>query len=491
MNDESSKPGKRPSGTGKSAHRPADRRGGPPPKRKAAPREATGGGDSPPSRPSPPGLEARRLAVHLIEGVLTRGHALDTALASSDGNAAFSTLEARDRGFARLIAATVLRHLGSLDAVIAGFLERPLPATSYRPRSILQIAAAQILYLGTPAHAAINLAVEQCRRDPRAERYAGLANAVLRRLASDGPRRLADLPAPRTDIPDWIWRRWCAAYGDDIAAQIAAASLTEAALDLSARSDAADWATRLGGQLLDTGSIRLAEAGRIEDLPGFAEGAWWVQDAAASLPVRLLGDVAGLSVADFCAAPGGKTAALAAAGANVTAVDQSEDRIARLRENVDRLQIHDRVTFMRADISRWRAGSPFDAVLLDAPCLSTGTIRRHPDLMHLKRSGDLARIVAIQAKLLARAAAVVRPGGRLLYCVCSLEPEEGEGIVEAFLSATPDFRRVPITATEVAGHGEWLTPTGDLRTFPHHTPGPGAIGMDGFYAARMERTAAH
>ena len=435
----------------------------------------------------PAGLAARRLAVELIEAVLVSSRALDDALEAADRDGQFRTLEARDRGFARLIAATVLRRLGSLDAVLSRFLERPIPVTQPRPRSILLAAAAQILLIGTPVHAAINLAVEQCRRDKKAERFDKLANAVLRRVANQGAAILEMLDTPRLDIPDWLWSRWVAAYGEVTARRIAAASLVEAPLDLTARSEPDVWAERLGGVLLATGTIRLKDAGRIDELPGFKDGAWWVQDAAAALPARLLGPVDGLEIADLCAAPGGKTAELAAAGARVTAIDQSPDRLARLLANMERVGLSDRVLAIAADLLEFAPERSFDAVLLDAPCLATGTIRRHPDLLHLKRASDLERIAELQGKLLARAAEWVKPGGCLVYCVCSMEPEEGEQIVAAFLERNGAFVRKPIVPGEIRGSVDWVTRAGDLRTLPFHEASPGQPGMDGFYAARLAR----
>jgi 16S rRNA (cytosine967-C5)-methyltransferase len=439
--------------------------------------------------PDPPGLGARRLAVHLIEAVLVSSRALDDALETANRDESLARLEARDRGFARLIAATVLRRLGSLDHVLGHFLERPLSIATPRPRSILLSAAAQILVIGTPAHAAINLAVEQCRRDPKAQRFDKLANAVLRKVANLGPAIMAKLDTPRIDIPEWLWNRWVAAYGEAAAIQIATASLAEAPLDITAKENPAVWAGKLGGEVLSTGSIRLAEAGRIEELPGYQDGAWWVQDAAAALPARILGKVSGLEVADLCAAPGGKSAALAVAGAHVTAVDISADRLERLDQNMARLGLSEAVSVVAANLSNWEPGRVFDGVLLDAPCLSTGTIRRHPDLLHLKRPSDLERIVALQQTLIERASKLVAPGGRFVYCVCSLEPEEGVDIVAAFLSGNAHFERLPVTADDIAGSTEWITSDGDLRTLPYHSPSPDRSGMDGFYAARLVRKA--
>lgn len=456
---------------------------GPPKKRAAPPKDA-------PAGPAPPGLAAREVAVQALAAVLERGRAFDDALDQALARAG-AALEGRDRGLARLIAATVLRRHGELAAVIGSFLERPLPEKRGRLTPILLSAAAQLLILDTPPHAAISIAVDQCRLDRFARRFDKLANAVLRRVAREGREVLAGLDAVALNIPAWLLARWRESYGEVTARRIAEASLVEAPLDLSVKADAAGWASRLGGVVLPTGSVRLAAHGRIEDLPGFAEGAWWVQDAAAALPARLLGDVAGRDVADLCAAPGGKTASLAAAGARVTAVDASGQRLQRLEANLARLGLAAEV--IAADATSWQPGRLFDAVLLDAPCLATGTIRRHPDILHLKRATDVAGQAEGQARLLANAARLVKPGGTLVYCTCSLEPEEGVRQIEDFLAseAGAGFRRVPISASEIASGGEdWLTPAGDLRTLPFHMAlaSPAMSGMDGFYAARLVRS---
>lgn len=448
------------------------------------------GTTAPPKGPEPAGLDARRLAVRLIEAVLLKGHTLEDALAREEKDHSAPVLESRDRAFAHLIAASVLRRHGSLTAVIGAFVTRPMPKEVHRPRSILLVAAAQILLLDTPRHAAINLAVEHCQRDPDAARFDKLANAVLRRVATDGPAIMAKLDWPKIDIPEWAWTRWVQAYGAEQASLIAAGSLREAALDISVKADASDWAQRLGGHLLPTGSVRLGAHGRVETLEGYADGAWWVQDAAAALPARCLGDVSGLRVLDLCAAPGGKTAELAAAGAHVTAIDIVVDRLARLNENMARLKLAGTVETLAADCLRWTPAEPFDAVLLDAPCTSTGTIRRHPDLLHLKRADDVAKLAKLQGDMLAKAAHMVKPGGLIVYCTCSLEPEEGAGVVDAFLAATPSFARRPINAADIHVDAGWITPAGDLRTLPMHMPlePPLVSGIDGFYAARLVRT---
>ncbi|MEO8650795.1 MAG: RsmB/NOP family class I SAM-dependent RNA methyltransferase [Hyphomicrobiaceae bacterium] len=443
--------------------------------------------------PPPSGLEARVMAVDILDGVLGRGKTLEDALSATQSGARQRVLPPRDRAFAHLLAATVLRNRGRLMAVVSRFIERALPREARRAELILLSAAAQLLLLGTPGHAAIFLAVEQAQRDQKAERYAKLTNAVLRKVAAEGPKILATLDAVATDIPPWLLMRWSAAYGPDTARRIAEASLAEAALDVTLKvpGDAASWAEQLAGVALPTESIRLGDHGAIEELPGFADGAWWVQDAAASLPVRLLGDVAGKRVADLCAAPGGKTAQLASLGARVTAVDHGATRLGRLDENMRRLRLGDQVTTVQADILDWKPSELFDAVLLDAPCTSTGTIRRHPDLLHLKTESDVARLAGLQARFLTAAAGMVAPGGTLVYCTCSLEPEEGEDQIEKFLTDNAEFARAPIVASDVGGVAEWVTAAGDLRTLPFHmTLDPSfKSGMDGFYAARLVRKA--
>ncbi len=441
--------------------------------------------------PPAAGLEPRVMAVDILDNVLGRAKTLDEALSATQSGARQREMAPRDRAFARLLATTVLRHRGRLSAVVNKFIDRPLPREARRAELILLAAAAQLLVLATPGHAAIYLAVEQAQRDPKAERYAKLANAVLRKVAAQGPGIYAGLDAVTTDVPEWLWSRWRSAYGNDTARRIAEASLTEAALDLSAKApaDAVALAKELNGIVLANDSIRLAEHGAIDELPGFADGTWWVQDAASSLPARLLGDVSGKRVADLCAAPGGKTAQLASHGARVIAVDHGAARLTRLDENMRRLGLADRVSSVQADVLDWRPSEPFDAVLLDAPCTATGTIRRHPDLMHLKSDADVRRLAGLQTRFLDAAAVMVAPGGTLVYCTCSLEPEEGEQQITRFLEAHTDFARAPITASEVGGIADWVTADGDLRTLPHQMPveAPYKSGMDGFYAARLVR----
>jgi 16S rRNA (cytosine967-C5)-methyltransferase len=282
--------------------------------------------------------------------------------------------------------------------------------------------------------------------------------------------------------------RWSAHYGEATARKIAEALSHEPSLDLTVKSDAEQWATRLHGEVLPTGTVRTLLQGSVTMLPGFAEGQWWVQDAAAALPVRLFGDVAGKTIADLCAAPGGKTAQLVQAGANVTAIDRSPNRVARLRDNFTRLALEARTVV--ADATEWQTEDQFDGVLVDAPCASTGTIRRHPDVAWLRQELDIGALMALQKRLLQKAVALLKPGGTLVYCTCSLEPEEGEQAIAALLSAESGMRRASVDASEVAGLAEILIPEGDLRTLPCHLAhaDPRLGGLDGFYAARLVKS---
>lgn len=437
--------------------------------------------------PAQAGAMARELAHGVISAVLVEEAPLDQAISQAFASRKYAELEPRDRAFAHSLAATVLRRKGELEHVLGAYLERPLPPEARRIWSILLAGAAQLICLGTPPHAVVDLAVAAVRRQRGGARFAGLTNAVLRRVASQGAAMSPD-DAVRLNIPDWLWQRWRAAYGEVEAKLIARASLREAPLDITIKSpaDTAHWAERLGGEVLPGGTVRLAAWGRrVEDLKGYAEGAWWVQDAGAALVARTAGAVEAKTVVDLCAAPGGKTAQLVAAGARVTAVDVSTRRLERLRVNMARLGMDPQV--VAADAASWAPDRCFDVVVLDAPCSATGTIRRHPDVLHLKRPGDVARLARQQAAMLANAARLVKVGGLLIYSTCSLEPEEGQVRIDAFLVANPQFAREPIAAEELDGDGAWLTRTGDLRTLPHHMQLGSAemSGMDGFYVARL------
>jgi 16S rRNA (cytosine967-C5)-methyltransferase len=377
--------------------------------------------------------------------VLRRHEPLDEAFARSARQGDLARVPERDRAFVRALAATALRRLGQIEHVLARFLAKPLPAKSGHAREILIVAAAQILFMRVPAHAAIDVAVEIARSDRDARHFAGLINAVLRRLSEAGLDAETDQATLHLNTPAWLWRRWCDHYGEEVAHEIAARHAEDPPLDITVKADPQGWAEALGGDVLPTGSVRIAAGeGRIEELPGYGSGDWWVQDAAAALPARLLGEVAGLAILDLCAAPGGKTAQLAAAGARVTALDQSEGRLERLKENLARL--HLTADIVVADAARFQSPEPFDAVLLDAPCTATGIVRRNPDIPHLKSEADLARLPPLQAAMLDNALGLVRPGGLVVYCTCSLEPEEGVGQITSLLErirrASPGCRSI-------------------------------------------------
>jgi 16S rRNA (cytosine967-C5)-methyltransferase len=414
--------------------------------------------------------------------VLRRRRALDELL---DTTGELAALAERDRALARALVATVLRRLGTLRHLLALFLDRGPPPQAPRVETALLIGAAQILFLDVPDHAAVDLAVRLVQTDRHAARFTGLVNAVLRRVAREGAERLVALDTAVLDTPDWLLTRWNDTYGTTIAHAIAVANGREPALDLTVKSDPEFWAAKLNGVVLPTGSVRALAHGAVTALPGFSEGAWWVQDAAAALPVRLLGDIGGRRVVDLCAAPGGKTAQLAAGGAAVTAVDRAPARLERLRENLNRLSLD--AELVCADAAQWTAEQTFDAVLLDAPCSATGTIRRHPDVPWLKGAGDIAKLAGLQRRLLDRAIALTKLGGTLIYCTCSLEPEENEAIVGDLLARETGVSRVPIRAAEVFGRAEFLSANGDLRTLPCHLPDADSrlAGLDGFYVARL------
>ncbi len=428
------------------------------------------------SPPAEPSVSARTIALEVVSGALRRGRAMD------EDPQGLMQLEARDRAFARAIAAMTLRRLGQIDNLIAQCVERAIPHSDFVVQDILRIAVAQLVFLGTAAHAAVSTAVDLVGARGR-PRYAGLVNAVLRRLAREGAAMLHAQDEALLNTPHHFWQGWIAAYGEETARAIARAHLKEPPLDLSAKSDAADWAAKLEAELLPIGTLRRKTGGAISDLPGFAEGAWWVQDAAASLPVKLLGDVAGKTVIDLCAAPGGKTMQLASLGARPVAVDISAKRLQRVKENLDRVGLA--ADLVEADAATWQPPAPASHVLLDAPCTATGTIRRHPDIQRLKTRADIERLSATQDRLLANAVQMLAPGGVLVYAVCSLEPEEGLARINALLRRDGTLRRLTVTPREIGGLTEAISPQGDLRTLPSHWADKG--GMDGFYAARLTK----
>ncbi len=439
------------------------------------------------SSPDVPGLAARRIAADILDGVLHKHRTLDDQLDGAGAHPGLKSLADRDRALMRRLVATILRRLGTLGHVLSRLLDRGVPTDAPRAQSALLIGAAQILWMDVPDHAAVDLSVRLVQSDRRAAKYAGLVNAVLRRCAREGHSLVEDIKSQVLDIPPWLLARWIAHYGEAAAKEMALALGHEPSLDITVKTDAAQWASRLHGEELPTGTVRTLLHGSVTMLPGFSEGQWWVQDAAAALPARLFGDIDGKSIVDLCAAPGGKTAQLAQAGARVVALDRSPARMARLRDNLARLALS--ADAVVADAVEWQATDRdgFDGVLLDAPCTSTGTIRRHPDIAWLRQEADIATLAGLQKRLLQKAAALLKPGGTLVYCTCSLEPEEGDQAIAALLAAESSLQRRPIEAAEVAGLSEIITAAGDLRTLPCHLPRPDPRlgGLDGFYIARL------
>ena len=437
------------------------------------------------ARPPAPGLAVRSIAVDLLAAVIDRRQPLDALFDASTGDNAWRALPERDRRLARAIVTAALRHHGEIEAALARLIERP-PRRAGQLFRILEVAATQLLYLDVPDHAAVSIAMEQVTADRDALHFKGLANAVLRRMGRERQAILAAIDSPRAAVPDWLWRRWAGTYGEDAARRIAAANLEEPALDLTVKADPEGWAERLGGIVLSTGSVRLVADAPVPGLPGFAEGEWWVQDAAAALPPRLLTGIAGKRVADLCAAPGGKTAALIQAGAKVTAVDISLERLKRVTANLDRLGLSAEI--VAADVLNWTPPEPFDAILLDAPCTATGTIRRHPDVAWLKRPEDVKSLADLQGRMIDRAVNWLKPGGVLVYATCSLEPEEGEHQMARALHRH-DLDILPVDPGEIGGLTEAVLPSGAIRTLPFQLPGPAPrlTGLDGFFVMRLRR----
>lgn len=429
------------------------------------------------ARPVP---DARRSASHVLEKIIAKGAALDEAFESEKG---IPLLAPRDRAFCRLLVMGTLRFMGFLDTRLKIYAPR-LPTTPLPALLALRLGALQLLILKTQPHAALNASVDLL--PPANKALRGVVNAVLRKIATQEKTVTPEEIDPSLCVPAWLSHAWEKDYGKECSAAIARAVLQEAPLDITVKDSTALWQDRLGAVLLPTGSLRLkSHTGDITLLPGFAEGAWWVQDTAASLPVRLAGDVRGKRAYDLCAAPGGKTLQLASAGAHVTAVDHSGTRLQRLRENLTRTKL--KADIIEKDVLAFNPAQKADVIILDAPCSATGTLRRHPDLMHRKDVHVIGRLAALQAQMLDHAATLLVPGGLLIYAVCSLQKEEGEGVIEAFLSRHQGFSREPVRADELGPVKDIVTKAGDMRTLPHYLGTEG--GMDGFYAARLRRNA--
>lgn len=424
----------------------------------------------------------RTLAATLFRTCLDRKITVEDAL-ESDTRA--GKLASRDRALLATILLTAFRHMGEIEAVLKELLDKPLPRKSGPAGDILFLGVAQLLFLQMPAHAVIDQSVRAAKNDRNALHFSGLVNAVLRKVAGGGASLLSGLDAAKLNTPAWLWDRWTKFHGAEAAHQIGLAHAARPALDISVKEDVAGWQTRLGGVRLPNGQLRLPpDHVPVPELAGFQEGGWWIQDAAATIPAALLGEVGGLDILDLCAAPGGKTLQLAARGAKVTAVDISDARLGRLRANLARTGLLAEVRV--ADMLSPELSGQWDAVLLDAPCSATGTIRRHPELPHIRQESQLKELASLQRQMLRKAATLVKPGGRLVYCTCSLEHEEGEFQLRWLRGWNEDFDLVPASLP-------WLPPqavAGDgwVRTLPFMGPGD-TPGMDGFFVAVLRRKA--
>jgi 16S rRNA (cytosine967-C5)-methyltransferase len=420
------------------------------------------------------GVEARLAAGVLLNAALEGRGGLDTALSFRE----VADLPGPDRAFARAVAMAALRRLGEIDQILDRKLQKAPPLAV---RTILRIALAQTLVLETPAFAAVSTAVKLAERETKTRPYKNLVNAVLRGIEREGP----GLTTAESNLPEWLAARWRATYGEATLLGLALAAREEPATDLSLKPDvdAAAVAEALDGEVMAGDTVRTGRRGDLAGWPGFEDGVWWVQDAAAAVPVRLLAPKAGESIIDFCAAPGGKTLQIAASGASVVALDRSDKRLDRLRANLARTGLSAEVVAVPAE--DWEDPRSFDAVLLDAPCTATGTFRRNPEVLRATKPADVAKLADVQHRLLDAAAERVKPGGRLVYCVCSLEREEGETQIIAFLRRNPAFRTAPVIPAEVGAPDEALTPEGWLRILPSMWAEKG--GLDGFFIARLDR----
>lgn len=408
----------------------------------------------------------RRVALDALTQITAEGQDVESAL----GFAGIGALEGRDRGFAYTLVMNGLRWGRAADACLAQYIAKPIPERKHRAQWALRLGVVQLRVLGVPAHAAVSTTVALLKKGKDTVAYAGMANAVLKKLAND-------TLDPAAALPEWLRTRWAAQYGEPVMQAMAKAVTAEPMLDLTVKPG-----VTLEGEPIGAQSIRLPMRD-VMTLPGFAEGEWWVQDMASTLPAQLLGEVKGLRVLDACAAPGGKTAQLCVAGADVTALDRSPARLARMRENMERLQLAPNM--VEADIASWEPTALFDAILLDAPCSATGTLRRHPEIGWQRRPEELERLAAIQAKLLTTVWAWLKPGGKLVYSVCSLEAEEGEAQLDAFLQAHPDAAILPASLPEGAAPEGVVGAAGYVRSLPSHWADKG--GMDGFFAACLEK----
>ncbi|MBO4644869.1 MAG: methyltransferase domain-containing protein [Alphaproteobacteria bacterium] len=432
-----------------------------------------------------PDLLTRSLAVGIFNAVLRNGKGLEEEYSfQMERQEKKQPLENRDRTFIRLLVTLTLRRLGQIDDIISRFLKKPLADKAAYVQDVLRIGTAQLVFLDTPAHAAVSTGVSLIKNHRKYSGFTGLANAVLRRIAKEG-KTIAEKQNPATsNIPAWLFDKWSKEYGSETAQKIAEAGLREAPLDFTVKKDPEIWAEKLEAKIMPAGSLRREKQASVPSLPGYETGAWWIQDLSASLPARLFRSVSGKKAIDICAAPGGKTAQLIMAGAQVTAIDISENRIKRLKENLDRLNFQ--AETVCADVRKWwdehHENKKFDIVLLDAPCSATGTLRRHPDVIWHRTAEDITRLCAAQKQLLETAVQMMADGGEMVYCVCSVLPEEGRLMINDAVESGL-VERVALSADEIPE--EMITKEGDMLILPFFYEETG--GCDGFYAARLRK----
>ena len=430
------------------------------------------------------GMLTRICAVSMLDDVLQRKQALDQVLEQND---VFKSLPSRDKAFTRMMVSTALRRLGQIDDLIEKAVEKEAPR-NVTLQNILRLGVTQVAFMDVPDHAAVDTSVGLAE-NLGMERQKAFVNGVLRTITRVGREWLERQDEGRLNTPEWLLKIWIEDYGLGMAAQIAAANLSEAPLDITIKDEGSRnfWASNFKATEMTTGTLRKTSGGNVTEMHGFDEGHWWVQDASAAIPARLMGDVQGQEVLDLCAAPGGKTLQLAAMGAHVVALDRSANRLKRLSQNIERMGLGECVEIVAADASTWQPKEPAPYILLDAPCSATGTVRRHPDVMHLKSPKDIAGLESIQTRIFENAFEMLMPGGVLVYCTCSLQKSEGEDQVAALLAKYANASRLPITAAELGGFDEAITEEGDLRILPFHQAALG--GMDGFYIARLTKSA--
>ncbi|QDY69933.1 RsmB/NOP family class I SAM-dependent RNA methyltransferase [Qingshengfaniella alkalisoli] len=421
--------------------------------------------------PSSDATSARHAAVGLLTAVLEDRQLLSTILDAPNGPIA--GLAPADRARAQRLATTTLRNVARADKCLGPHLRKTPPPYV---RNLLRLSVVELCEDKAAAHGVVDTAVTLMRRRRKTARMSGMVNAILRKVALEGSDMWPSIPAQR--LPKWLRGRLISAYGSDVVARIEAVHAMTPPIDMTVKGEAP---AIEGSVVLPTGSLRLAQAGKVSDLPGYSSGTFWVQDAAAAIPARLLGAETGEAVLDMCAAPGGKTLQMASAGAQVTALDISDKRLARLKENLQRTKLSADV--VTGDALEWRGG-PFDAVLLDAPCSATGTIRRHPDLPFVKSKVDIRPLVELQRAMLNHALNLLRPGGRLVFCTCSLLPEEGEAQIDELLARHPNLK--PDYAAMQADwlDDAWRVPQG-LRLRPDFWADLG--GMDGFFISALRK----